>query len=406
MILRWSFLVFLISFSVVAQKRTISSNRWFCQLQIQDKTIDFILEQKPTRIFPSQYRLVNGKETIDLDFNRVEGDSLICPISIYDSELRFPAKVGPSFSGRFVKNDTKIPDYFLPFKATEIKPKPAIRPASNQKPFLQGKWSLDFSENGLEKDPAFGVFTQKGDSIFGSILTETGDYRFLNGMQTDARHAYVQSFNGAQTYLFEFALTELGVTGVFYISKTRKIEFKGSKTVINPLSDGFSKSKVIGNERFRFKARNLEGGIEDENSALIRGKPLVVQILGSWCPNCLDETRFLTEVFPHRPAGVEFIGLAFERKSDFNYAKNRVETIKNRLEPPYPIWIGGFASTDSAAKVLPALTGIAAFPTTIFVKASGQVHKVHTGFSGPATGIFYEVWKKEFNQLLKEISEP
>ncbi|HRH36647.1 MAG TPA: TlpA family protein disulfide reductase, partial [Catalimonadaceae bacterium] len=118
------------------------------------------------------------------------------------------------------------------------------------------------------------------------------------------------------------------------------------------------------------------------------------------------ETRFLTEQFPNRPAGVEFIGLAFERKSEFDYAKTRVETVINRLNPAYPIWIGGISNKDSAAAVFPAITGIAAFPTTIFVKANGQVHKVHTGFSGPATGAYYDAWKKEFAELLHEITNP
>lgn len=379
--------------------------RWFCQMQIQDKAIDFFLEQRATRIFPPQFRIWNGRETIDLNFGRVEGDSVVYPISIYDSELRLPLKMGSDFAGRYVKNDTKVPGYFLPFVA---KKEMAIPPNRffTFKPVLPGNWSLEFLENGLITDTGFGVFTQSGDSIYGSILTETGDYRYLNGRQLDRESGYFQSFNGAQTYRFEWVGDGSMISGTFYINKTRRISFRGLKTDRNPLSDGFSKSRGKPMEKFRFRARDLKGNWVDEQLPLVRDKALVVQVLGSWCPNCLDETRFLTEQFPNRPAGVEFIGLAFERKSEFDYAKTRVETVINRLNPAYPIWIGGISNKDSAAAVFPAITGIAAFPTTIFVKANGQVHKVHTGFSGPATGAYYDAWKKEFAELLHEITNP
>lgn len=379
--------------------------RWFCQIQIQEKSIDFYLEKPSVQISPPQLVLWNGKEGIELNISRIDGDSIVFPISIFDSELRLPAKLGQSFSGRFVKNDTKVPGYFLSFHAKSGN----FRPPNQNfqfKPILKGNWNLEFLENGLVSDTGFGMFSQSGDSIYGSILTETGDYRYLNGRQVDGKSGYFQSFNGAQTYLFEWVGNEKEISGEFYLSKTRKISFRGRKTEKNPLSNGFTKSMGRSLEKFRFRARDLTGNWVDENLPVLKDKALVVQILGSWCPNCLDETRFLTEEFPNRPGGVEFLGLAFERKSDFSYARGRIENVINRLKAPYPIFIGGIANKDSASAALPAVTGIAAFPTTIFIKSNGQVYKVHTGFSGPATGQFYETWKKEFAELLHEISKP
>jgi len=52
---------------------------------------------------------------------------------------------------------------------------------------------------------------------------------------------------------------------------------------------------------------------------------------------------------------------------------------------------------------LPQLNGIASFPTTIFIDKKGNVRKVHSGFSGPATGKFYEEFKTEFNALIDEL---
>ncbi|MDV7401472.1 hypothetical protein RZS08_59185, partial [Arthrospira platensis SPKY1] len=46
---------------------------------------------------------------------------------------------------------------------------------------LSGKWEVNF---GLDTDapyPAVGEFRQEGNQLYGTFLTETGDYRFLEG---------------------------------------------------------------------------------------------------------------------------------------------------------------------------------------------------------------------------------
>jgi len=52
------------------------------------------------------------------------------------------------------------------------------------------------------------------------------------------------------------------------------------------------------------------------------------------------------------------------------------------------------------------MTSIIAFPSMIFIGKDGTVRKTHAGYSGPATGIHYEEFKKEFddyvNVLLNE----
>jgi len=69
----------------------------------------------------------------------------------------------------------------------------------------------------------------------------------------------------------------------------------------------------------------------------------------------------------------------------------------------YELLFAGSASTEAASKALPALSGIAAFPSTIFIDKKGNVRKIHTGFSGPATGKFYQEFKDEFNGFVNEL---
>ena len=43
------------------------------------------------------------------------------------------------------------------------------------------------------------------------------------------------------------------------------------------------------------------------------------------------------------------------------------------------------------------------FPTTILVDRKGQVRKIHTGFSGPATGEHYTQFVAEFKRNLEQL---
>jgi hypothetical protein len=44
-----------------------------------------------------------------------------------------------------------------------------------------------------------------------------------------------------------------------------------------------------------------------------------------------------------------------------------------------------------------------AFPTTIFIDKKGQVRHIHTGFSGPGTGKYYDQYVEEFNRLIDKL---
>jgi hypothetical protein len=68
----------------------------------------------------------------------------------------------------------------------------------------------------------------------------------------------------------------------------------------------------------------------------------------------------------------------------------------------------GVSDLDEAGKKLPMLQKFYGFPTTVIVDRNGHVRKIHTGFSGPATGEHYRQFADEFktnlDQLLAEDS--
>lgn len=102
--------------------------------------------------------------------------------------------------------------------------------------------------------------------------------------------------------------------------------------------------------------------------------------------------------------GVEVIGLAYERTSDFAKSKPLVEQVKNKFNVPYPLLITGYTMYhDDPMKSLPMLADYKGFPTTIIIDKKGEVRKIHTGFSGPGTGKYYEEFTKEFEKLTEDM---
>jgi thiol-disulfide isomerase/thioredoxin len=135
-----------------------------------------------------------------------------------------------------------------------------------------------------------------------------------------------------------------------------------------------------------------------------KGKVVILQIFGTWCPNCMDETKFLSEWYnKNKDRGVEILGLAYERKDDFEYASDRVKKMKEKLDVPYDFVVAGTNDKLKAAETLPMLNKVLAFPTTIFIGKDGKVKHIRTGFEGPGTGIYYEQFKQRFNELINEL---
>jgi len=374
---------------------------WDCYLTIQDKEIYFQIERESesTNLF-----LINGNERIQLDAMKIEKDSAEFTLSVFDASLKIPFPTPNRFSGFYIRKDAKVAGYRLPFrgeqqqKTHQNNKKPAFTP-------ILSRWKIEFLENEMVSDSGFLIMTNMNGKLLGTILTETGDYRYLNGQDLGGT-AFLQTFDGAHTYFVElnFNDSKNGFTGTFIFNKTTRQRIRGSKSEKNFLSDGFKQGSGP-NRKFQFKARNAKNEVITESDPSLKNRALVVQVLGTWCPNCLDETRFLVEQYPNRPPGLEFIGLAFERKKELEYAFSRIDVVKNKLNATYPIYWAGIANKDSASNVFSMNPVITSFPTTIFVRKDGSIAKIHSGFSGPATGEFYQKWKEEFAVLIREITE-
>jgi thiol-disulfide isomerase/thioredoxin len=157
-----------------------------------------------------------------------------------------------------------------------------------------------------------------------------------------------------------------------------------------------------------FHLPDLDGATVSPNDARFKGKVLMVQIMGSWCPNCVDETKLLNEV--HRTysgRGLEVIAVAFEKYTDHEKATNGLRRFREALGVEYPIVYGGMASKENASEKLPFLDHIMSYPTCIFVDRNGMVRRIRTGFYGPGTGEHFDNYRRNLHAFVESLlAEP
>lgn len=380
----------------------LKEGRWRGEFVLPENRIPFIFEVRNINPDSTVVCLVNGKERVPLKNISRKKDSVFMAVDLYDAELAGKL-TGNSITGKFRKLNTEKRDEGIGFVA-EAGNSPrfaAIGEASVRS--ISGTWDM-LMGTGETADKTVGIFEQTGASLTGSILTNTGDYRYLEGAQQGNRFQ-LSAFSGSSPYLVKGEFTSDSTFTGEFITPRKSTKIVGHRNPSAALADPYSFSKLKeGYSTIAFTFPNLDNVPVSLSDPKYKGKVVIVTILGSWCPNCLDEAAFLAPWYKaNRERGVEIIGLAFERKNDFEFAKRTLSRLKDRFDIQYDILFAGLAGTESASKALPALNGISAFPSSIFIDRKGNVRKIHTGFSGPATGRFYQEFQAEFNALMDEL---
>lgn len=156
--------------------------------------------------------------------------------------------------------------------------------------------------------------------------------------------------------------------------------------------------------KLNFSFKNLEGKTVSLSDERFQHKVVIVQVMGSWCPNCMDETAYMAKEYEkYHEQGLEVIALAFERTPGFNKAVSLVTKAKNRYGAKYEFLITGKTGAAQASEVFPMLTKVAAFPTTIYLDKKGNIRKVYTGYYGPATGEYHTRYKEQTENFLQKL---
>jgi thiol-disulfide isomerase/thioredoxin len=381
---------------------------WHAELAVaENKQAPFLFEVHNAATDSATVTLLNGDERVVLTGVSYIADTVVIPIDIYDAAL-IARLTGNALEGRFVRNYIQG-DTGTVFTARLGGTRFALNAddefAAASHPAIDGKWDVFFI--GATGDTVYnvGIFKSDNGIVTGSVLTNSGDMRFLEGTSTGAG-IQLSAFSGQSPYLFEITFTGVDTfEGTRYTVRSAT-RFTGRRNPNAALANAYTLTGLKnGSDRLHFRLPSLTDSLPVAlTDDRYKNKVVVVSILGSWCPNCLDEAGFLSPWYrDNRARGVEIVGLAFERNDSFAYAKAAIARLRLRYAIDYEILFAGQASGKNITAVLPEIENFAGYPTTIFIDRQGKVAKIHAGFSGPATGEYYEEFQREFNAIVDSL---
>lgn len=344
--------------------------------------------------------IINAAERIKVtNIVVTKDDSVIIQMPVFESQFRAKLINKTKLEGVWIKGGAKE-NQIMPFFAVANDGKRfTVTAAANKN--ISGKWAVSF---GQKANPAIAIFQQKGTQLSGSIVTPTGDYRYLDGV-VNGDTLLLSTFDGGHAFLFSAIINSNKTisNGKFYSGATSSEVFTAIKNDTATLPDLAAMQVKDGDGKLNFSFKGLDGKFVSLTDERFKNKVVIVQLMGSWCPNCMDETAFLTEFYDkNKQRGVEVIALAYELTDNFERSKKSVQKFKDRFNVQYPILVTGVTVSDEkrTEKTLPQLTPIKVFPSTIILDKYGKIRTIDTGFFGPGTGEYFEHFKKGFNKII------
>jgi thiol-disulfide isomerase/thioredoxin len=351
--------------------------------------------------------VVNGAERAPVSAVSVSGDSVTFRFDWYDSAIL--ARVSyydNAMSGEWIKTGSKRASR-MPFRATRGE-FPRFQTAAAQSASVadvSGIWKAAFVDTD-GTSPARGEFHQDAGTnhVTGTFLTPTGDDRYLEG-SFDHGILRLSTFDGAHAFLFQARAASDGtLAGDYWSRDSYHATWTATRTddAGAALPDGWKDVALTNAEgRFQFQFPDLEGHPVSLSDDRFRGKVVLVNIFGSWCPNCNDEAPLLAAWdHKYRGQGLEIVGLAYELTGRAARDREMVERFAKRHNIGYTLLLAGVSDKAKASATLPDITRVLAFPTSIFIGRDGRVRKIYSGFAGPGTGKHYDELRTEIESLI------
>lgn len=268
-------------------------------------------------------------------------------------------------------------------------------------------YAVTFSPETEDEYPAIGLFTAMQGRAYGTFLTETGDYRYLEG-ERKGDSLWLSCFDGAHLFHFRaaFSNSDSSVQGTFQSGKSWFEPWIGIADADPQLSHPDSITLFTAEPRtsLEFEATDRQGNKRVFGADDWKGKITIVQLMGSWCPNCMDESRYFRKLVQTAgPDEIQLIPIAFERTGSLEQRVKALESFEKALGLGPISYIGGLASKAEASSVFYQLSGISSFPTSIFIDKKGVVRKIHTGFYGPGTGKYYTRYTESTESFIRQL---
>lgn len=381
------------------EAKQLKTGTYCAVLEVKDgEKLPFNFEVKS----PKSLQIFNAEEVINVDEIIYKNDSVFITTPVFEGYIA-AAFDGDNLKGNFIKESL---NRVVPFSAQfNIEKRFEVTQKATQN--ASGIWETVFSQ-GVEGDEyiAKGIFKQDGKKVIGTFRTTTGDYRYLEGVM-DGNTMKLSTFDGAHAFLFTAKVSDSTMTGTFYSGNHWKEPFvaKRNANYELPKADQLTFLKE-GYDSIDFTFSNTSDELVDLKDDRFKDKVVLVQIMGTWCPNCLDESKYYADFYKkNKDKDLEIIALAFEYAKDKETAFSRIDRLMYQVGIEYPVLLAQYGSSSKvkAQEKLPMLNHVLSYPTTIFIDKKGKVRKIHTGFNGPATGDKYTVFKSDFESFVAEL---
>jgi thiol-disulfide isomerase/thioredoxin len=362
---------------------------WQGELAMNDRL--FVPFQLRVEMEGKKIYVINDTEEI-LMIKRTKKDSIYLHFPIQDAEVVFQLhENGQSARGYWINYNKKVQQKVpLTLVWNVLLRFPQMHPTKPIESLFNGTWEVTFQPGTKDEEKAIGIFKAGKDTeIAGTFLTETGDYRFLAGNRSGLNFS-MSTFNGSWAMLFDAEMHSDTLKGKFYSGISYVTDWIAVRNPEAKLRNEASLTYVVNDQKVKTTDMTQLNGKRFSLKSF-EGKVTVMQIMGTWCPNCLDEVQLMNKLHKtYEQFGLEIIALAYEVGTDGKQTRQKLKTFKKKIGMEYDLVLAGNSSKEVASAQFPMLNGIMSFPTTIIIGKDGRVLHVHTGYSGPATGIAHK----------------
>jgi thiol-disulfide isomerase/thioredoxin len=368
---------------------------WRAVLDLAGGTLPFTLELAPPGARWTG-TLCNGRVCQPLSGVSIRGDSVLLEIADYDATIQ-ARLAGDSLAGVYRNVGNRGPRV-IPFRASRGR-----WPVTHAPAWLVGRWDATFLSD-FGSSPRVFEFRDGPQGLEGTMISNTGDYGHFAG-RVERNSFALAHFDGAFVYLLTGARHGDTLRGVFHAglrTQTPWIAVRSTGAPILKTPTEITTADTSG--PFRFAFPDLDGRMVTERDPRFRGKVVLVDIFGSWCPTCHDAAPELVRLYrKYHDRGLEIVGLAYEVTGDTAIDARQVRRYGRKFGISFPLLLAGINDTEAAAATLPQLRGFTSFPTTVFLGRDGRVRRVHAGFYGPAMGAQHERMIREFEAQVERL---
>ena len=386
---------------------------WRAWIETPGGPLPFGLEITPKPDGGLSAFMINGPERLEFPIVQCADGQLTLRVDYYDSTIT--ARVvddGAALEGEWSKRRSRDEVATIPFFARadqalrfdQIKPLRGVATASSEQ--IGGRWRSTFAK---DTDGAIGEFRIDDDGrALATFLTPTGDYRYLEGV-FDGSRLRLSCFDGAHAFLFDASVQmnngAVSLKGDFYSGAHWHDAWTAVRDPDASLPDAFTQTAPTPNASLStISFPDLDGRMRALDDPAFAGRARIIEVFGTWCPNCYDATHLLKELHAKYSArGLAILGLAFEVTGDPERDSRQVRTYTDRMAIPWPILLAGRANKEEASRALPIIDRLRSYPTFIFVDGAGRIRAVCTGFSGPATGEEHRKLRDRFEKLIESM---